>query len=346
MYSGEMARTTKRSREIASDLEGVASASQVERWTVDEYGPDEPLSRSELVEHFAALAPLMGSGRDGDVAVIRMAAEHLRRCKRLRTVLLGVIPQSELAGRTADELLAEGRAVAASVSHGRWTSPLDMARFLQRGANIAVNASAQTQEVDDELGRGESAERAKNLRSGVLGTAELSIAQALTGEPTEPEDAADLLQISGAGIEDAVGAPITGALFDPAEGSRLFALAAAVAKGSRYWAETSAVEDLAQGVAVAAQMVAIFDLVGVDVPAVGTEDRWLVIGKMAPAAFQLGATLVHAVRDAGASASVSDAFAITAYLVDAAPQIIAGTFSSDEMGKQFPWLGALDSSRD
>jgi hypothetical protein len=60
----------------------------------------------------------------------------------------------------------------------------------------------------------------------------------------------------------------------------------------------------------------MLELFGMGVPPVGTEEHWLVIGKVAPAAFQLGAKLASAVRQAGAFVSVSDALAITAYLAE------------------------------
>ena len=75
-------------------------------WKDAGYGPAEEVSRAEYLDHFRALAPLMGTGRNGNVAVIKMA-DSGRACRRLAEVLRSytALQAGEVDSRDADELV-------------------------------------------------------------------------------------------------------------------------------------------------------------------------------------------------------------------------------------------------
>lgn len=76
---GCVARATGRDRAVSGAVGGALSPSQVNRLTAR--GFDLP------VEGWAALVPMVGTGRDLDVAAIRLAAEHGYSTTALRRVL-------------------------------------------------------------------------------------------------------------------------------------------------------------------------------------------------------------------------------------------------------------------
>ncbi|MDA8301912.1 MAG: hypothetical protein M0005_10300 [Actinomycetota bacterium] len=284
-----MARTTKRSRETAARLGGLATASQVERWTAEGYGPAGPPRKDDLA-HWQLLAPLMGTGRDADVAVLRMAGEHGRACQRLREVLLGLMPPPGVVGELegdGDAVLAAMPGAISEVSGGKWGDLTDMSPLLARGATIAPLS------WDSSIFSGVPL-TGPEIRSGALNDARLRIAQAVAGEKATVNDNADLTELLSAGTEDTAGSQVTGTLFDADEMHNIVEYSAKLARGqARAWVREASTDELVQGVMASARgFVPMLEAAGgVDLSPMGTEERWHFIGMMAPGSYQLSKQL-------------------------------------------------------
>jgi hypothetical protein len=123
-YSGAMARATKRDMAISEAIDGLLSPSQINRLTAERF--DLPL------EGFRALAPLVGTGRDLNVAAVRLAAEHGHCSARLRQVVAN--PADDVRGAVIYEAAAQ--------------ATLEAAEELARAGDNTLPAAADTPEAE------------------------------------------------------------------------------------------------------------------------------------------------------------------------------------------------------
>jgi hypothetical protein len=191
-----MARPRKLAAGVADKIG--YSQSQVQGWFDRGYGPDYPC---DLADHFRALGPRMGEGRDADVAVLQMAAED-RPCRCLRKVLQGLAEAfAAKLGRqyvdSADEVvdllrntvgmpvLDDWRLDAHSMEPPtEWDSapePYVVAERWDEKTGRPIPTTPRT--VHDEPIERDAADVS-------YGAALLPLVQSYTGEPLEPEDTA------------------------------------------------------------------------------------------------------------------------------------------------------------
>ncbi len=252
-----MARPTK----LAAELATVAgeSASRVQRWIEDGYGPAG--AEIDAAEHFRRLAPLMGTGRDGDVAVLRMAADGYP-CRRLRDVLAGLAGDDEALD--ADELVEHlmGDETVGDLRE-LWT---EQARSIGAPSDLAAAG------MPDEPG----------LPDLVVRTAALPIADAVAGHPVEMFDTAELNRMGG---WEQLGMPALP--FDESAARidlDMLTFARETARRGEAWIATSSPDELARGVAAAGVIVEALAVMHPGVGAWSDEHRWRRIGFLAPIA--------------------------------------------------------------
>jgi hypothetical protein len=216
-----------------------------------------------LDEHFRLLAPLMGRGRDGDVAVLRMAGEHRRACLRLRQVLVSLVP----AG--VGEVSVDADHFLDQVPGGAQTIDA-LLPWLRQGASLAP------------LNYFRPATPPEEAREDILAAARLRVGQALAGEKCEPGDAVDLVTVMQASAQAAVGSVVgedPPSPEDLAEATTDLDAAAAIARGARHWAETAPIDELLLGVVAANGLFPLLEVLGIG--NLGSEDRWRWVGRLA-----------------------------------------------------------------
>lgn len=272
-YRGDMARTTKRAQRVAVALGGAASASQLERWTADGYGPPAAVSERELLEHYQLLASLMGEGRDGDVAVLRMAGEHQRACRRLREVLVKLIPANvPEAASTIDTTGVES--ALADIPGG--PAVIDE---LFPGLKAGAAATPADEGYLEATGTPIDEDQDNRLRA-----AKLAVLEAAAGEPMEPADIFDLVSIMRSAVQSATGQIVEGGDVDSADLTtlkRVLDLGATIAKGAREWAEQAPYDELVAGVTTAKALLAPLGMLGLLMEPPGLEERWRIAGRFA-----------------------------------------------------------------
>ncbi len=278
-YRGGMAKPSKRSLRLAAVLGGIASASQLERWTADGYGPVQVLSERESLEHWRLLAPLMGEGRDGDVAVLRMAGEHHRACRRLREVLVELIPANVAeAASTIDTAGVES--ALADVPGGP-----EMIDRLFPGLEAGAAATPVNEGYLQATRTSRDEDQDNRLRA-----ANLEGLEAIAGEPMEPADILDLATTMRSAVQSATGQIVEGGDVEDADLTALkhvLDLGPTIAKGSRGWAEHAPYDELVAGVTTAKALLAPLEMLGLLMEPPGLEESWRMAGRFAFAALTM-----------------------------------------------------------
>ena len=255
-----MPRPTKLAIQLGGALD--LPAGRVQGWIEDGYGP---AGDADPVEHYRRLAPLLGTGRDGDVAVLKMAADGYP-CRRLRDVLTRLTHPDDDGTGDADELVERfandpmfgdlRRIVTDDARH----PPADW-----QGLPEAV--APETDAIDI------------TTRAAVV-----PIADMLTGSPVEPFDSAELDRLVGV-AERRLG--LTPARLDDEKAEvnlAAFDQARAAVSTSNGWLGAALPAELAGGVKAAKTLVDALAVMYPTVGAWGEEHRWRRIGLLAPVA--------------------------------------------------------------
>jgi hypothetical protein len=255
---------------------GIPAAS-LRRWRDDGYGPAGIVTEDGEFEHYQALIPLMGKGRSGDVAVLKMARAG-RPCQRLRAVLAGLTTKAgEWSATTADEVVEYALAEPMVVPLARW---------FERGASSLSPPGDWTdaqQPYFKETSRWGKGKRVSDLIPEEPGAAEvqlrsalLPIGQAVAGEPVEQYDTIDLTRVVDGMVRVVVGPPeVTSPDLDRvvrAADFHLFEMLFPVVKGRIEWFEHASDEDLAGAVAAGAVVIEAAEAMGLRFG--GDEERW------------------------------------------------------------------------
>lgn len=257
-YRGDMARSTQLAARIADQLG--ETPSRIQSWIERGYGP---AGDSDLVEHFRHVAPYMGEGRDGDVAVLKAAADDYP-CRRLREVL-AQLASCDGPDATDPEELVEHFMADETVSDLRtlWTEMAADTPVPEWTAGNFPEAAMPRAERADVLAR----------------SAAYALADLTMDAPLTPEDYAEVY-----GLTEAAAA--TGEAFDDDAGqivAGLFSFVRGLARTSRTWIETATPGELARGVA-AARVLTEARIAAVPAPAWSDEAKWRRIGLMASVA--------------------------------------------------------------
>ena len=256
-YAGDMARPTTRAKQLAVRLD--ARPSTVQGWLDDDFDAPQPLTPAAEVEHFQAVAEVMGQGRDAAVATLKLAAEG-RATRRLRDVLRGIHESLsvELDGSAdpADTLLA-------SLNEMPELAPL---------WRSLVRAAAETgPPVEHDTAA--AARKAQPLDAELLASAAmLPVAQVTVGEPVGDADLADsdLHRIAGA----AAGA-VNAALL-----SNVNAFSATVP----VWLERASEDELVRAVQHARQCFDALRAIEPTLQATREEEYWRWVARFTPVA--------------------------------------------------------------
>jgi hypothetical protein len=260
-----MARPTKLAAELAREVG--EPPSRIQGWIERGLGPASP--GTDPAEHFRRLAPLLGTGREDDVAVLKLAADGYP-CRRLRE-LLGHIASDERPD-TAD--------------------PQELVEHLMSDETVAdlrrlIEAQARQVPVPKEWASLPESEMPDAERAELIGrTAALSIADLTVGDP-DPYFV-DLYELNEA-------AAPTGEPFDDDAAqvtSALFSSIRTLARTSPTWIENASPDELAGGVAAARALIesGVAAVAGLD--AWGEEAKWRRIGLLASVAQPVLQTLL------------------------------------------------------
>jgi hypothetical protein len=302
-----MPRPTKLAAQIAGALD--LPAGRVQGWIEDGYGP---AGDADPVEHYQRLAPLLGTGRDGDVAVLKMAADGYP-CRRLRDVLTTSFAGDEaldaeglIEHLMGDETVADFRELWTDQTRSTG-APDDLTAAAMPEAPLTPRERARLGEDDPPahlVERSETALDEPGLTELVIRAAALPIADTVAGNPVEMFDTAELNRTGG---WEQLGMPAMP--FDDEAAQldlHMLALAHEVARQHETWIASASPDELARGVAASRVMV---DALAVKMPRVNTwgdEHRWRRIGFFAPMAQPLLAVAI-ACLDLAADVPVSPA---------------------------------------
>ena len=267
-----MPRPTKLAVEIARTLDMLPG--RVQGWIEDGYGPAD--AEVDAAEHFRRLAPLMGTGRDGDVAVLKMAADGYP-CRRLRTVLASLTeddgPDTDDPQELVEHLMGDPTA----------TDLRDL---------LLAQARKATAPVEWETANLPEAEMPDAKRADLtVRTEALTFADLTVDSLADPGDFAEHHRVSEAVMP-------TGDPFDDASAqvmASLFGFVRETARGARAWIGNASPAELARGVAAARTLVeaGMASVPGLD--AWGDEARWRRIGLLASVASPVLEVLLSAV---------------------------------------------------
>ena len=259
-----MARPTRLAAELAKATG--EPASRVQRWIEDGYGPATP--EIDAAEHFRHLVPLMGTGKNGDVAVLKMAADGYP-CRRLRTVLASLTedegPDTDDPQELVEHLMGDPTA----------TDLRDL---------LLAQARKAPAPVEWETGNIPEAEMPDAKRADLaVRTEALTFADLTVGKPIDPYDYAEHHRVSEAVVP-------TEEPFDDASAqivASLYGFVRETARTARTWIEKASPGELASGVAAARKLVeaGMVSVPGLD--AWGDEARWRRIGQFAPVALPM-----------------------------------------------------------
>jgi hypothetical protein len=304
-----MPRPTKLAAQIAGALD--LPAGRVQGWIEDGYGP---AGDADPVEHYGRLAPLLGTGRNGDVAVLNMAADGYP-CRRLRDVLTALANPGGNEALGADDLVEHlmGDATVADFRE-LWTDqarsagvPDDLTAAAMPEAPLTPSERAGLGEDDPAAHLVERAATALDEPGHaelVVRTAALPIADLVAGNRVEMFDTAELNRMGG---WEQLGMPAMA--FDE-EAAQLdigtLALVHEAARQHETWIASASPDELARGVAASRVML---DALAVMLPGAngwGDEHRWRRIGFFAPMAQPLLAVAI-ACLDLAADVPVSPA---------------------------------------
>jgi hypothetical protein len=265
-----MARTTKLAEGLTSEVG--QSASRIQGWKDNGYWPAVPVSHAELVLYLRELAPLTGPGRDGDVAVIRMA-DAGRPLVRLRTVLLSLqeLDSGQEDTQDPDELV-----------EGAITHP-DFAPWMHELQERAKSLGPPREWSDFGNVPDEPALPEVILRSAMLGMADELVGE--EEEESEPENFADLARLGDASLAR-LGLQVEWRSDDPvmlAIEQASMQRAVAIARSAHGWLTTAEPQELAKGVQAARLILEAMGLVGMPTLP-DSEGRWRMIGRFAATA--------------------------------------------------------------
>jgi|GEM_PF-5228526 len=260
-----MARPTRTNAQLALELG--QSPSRVQGWLEGGYFPAEPVSHEDLLAHCRALDPLTGPGRDGNVAVLKMAAQD-RACRRLRDVLdrLQRLNPDEEDTDDPDDLVE----YASQAPH--------LAPVLELYRSLAVDVEAQGSY------RNESEPAAPD---SIAKTAMLPAADVATGNPVDPDDTIDLNHLLNNLSARLHGGRLPEDFVTPDEDLAIVRFAVGVARQATDWLKRASNEDLVRGVKCACAVIDITNVLGVPFETLGDEERWRSIGRLALTAFPI-----------------------------------------------------------
>ena len=266
-----MPRPTKLAVSLSHTLD--ATPSQVQGWLEMGYGPADG---KVAVEHFERLTPLMGTGRDGDVAVLKMAADGWP-CIRLRQVLLGFqeLGQGEVDSGDADELVEYAM-----------TSPhlSQVAAYLRKMATLA--------ELPAEYTGPESIPREPDLPDIRARAAFLPFAMALHEGPVDGYDLAESDELLDVALSTMLDDDVP--KLDEEGMAALAAMTNAVSQRMREvpaWILDATTEDLVAGVQASQKVLEALGVMGLRFD--GDEEHWRWIGRLAPTAAELVTSLAN-----------------------------------------------------
>jgi hypothetical protein len=211
----------------------------------------------------------MGRGRDGDVAVLKLAAEG-RPCLRLRDVLKTLDAEDREPHDDADQLLRTVEAVGGPIWNMNVRAAADLGPPLD--FDTRVGPTEEPEPVDAQF---------------VARVAALPVVQALAGEALEDNDFDDLNRIGNIMIERLAREPVPDDLgLDLRHGS-IMSCALAVLQGVPSWLDEATMLDLAKGVQAARGLLDSFTAIDARAWDLPDEERWRWIGRLAPLAFAL-----------------------------------------------------------
>lgn len=232
--------------------------------------PAEPLDDASFMDHCRALERVTGAGRDGEVAVIKMAAQGFA-CQKLRDVLLALqsLGPGEMDTDDADEL----------VEYVMSSSPFSVfSEYLTRQAELAGRPreyrTRAMLEAPEEPGLADVRARA----------AFLSLALAATGEDYGPDDFAELDNLLDGPVERMAGT----AMPEDLDRSYLETISGwmpriiEIARSARERLEQATTAELVANVKSGVSFVNA--LTGLEVQTPGDEAYWRMIGTVAPIA--------------------------------------------------------------
>jgi hypothetical protein len=255
-------RTTKASEELAKEL-GL-SPSRVQGWFEGGFEPARDVSHKVLVAHFQALDPITGTGRNADVATIKMAAQGYQ-CARLRETLWSLqdFDPSHAIG-DADELVEVA-------------DPL-LKAALQRSAERL----GAPPEYPDEPG----------LAAARADAAVLSVAMAAVGEQVGPHDFVDMDELMNEPVARLAEVEPSEVPSDLDQTAALMQRIADVVFGSaQRWFDEADDDDLILGVKSARRGIDTLKILGLEFG--GDEEEWLWVGRFAPTAERMITSLVR-----------------------------------------------------
>ncbi len=226
--------------------------------------PAHDVSHKELLAHCRTLDPLSGTGRDADVATIKMAAQGFH-CARLRETLWGLQDfDPNHAISDANELVEVADPMLRAV--------------LQRSAERL----GAPPEYPDEPG----------LAAARAGAAVLAVAQVAVGDPVEPQDFEDLDQLLNEPVARL-------AEIDPSEVPTDLEGAAALTRriaevvigSAQTWFDEASDNDLVVGVKSARRAVDTLKILGLEFG--GDEQEWMTVGQVTPLAERMLTSLTR-----------------------------------------------------
>jgi hypothetical protein len=255
-------RSTKASAALAHELG--YTPSRVQGWFEGGFHPAHDVSHKERLAHFQALDPLTGTGRNADVATIKMAALGFQ-CARLRETLLGLQDfDPSHAISDAEELVEAADAMPKAA--------------LQRSA--------------ERLGVPEGFHDEPGLASARAGAAIWPLAMVAVGEPVEPHDFAELDELMNepiARLSEVDASEVPTDLEGAAALSRR--IADVVIGAAQRWFKEASDDELMKGVKAARRGVDALKILGVEFG--GDEEEWLWVGRMAPISERMVASLAR-----------------------------------------------------
>ena len=240
------------------------SPSRVQGWYEAGLQPAHAVSRKELLAHFQALDELTGTGRDAEVAIIKMAARGFQ-CARLRESLLGLQDfDPSHAISDADELV-------------QVADPLPMA-YLQRSA--------------ERLGVPPGFRNEPGLAPARAGAAVLALAQTAVGEPIGPRDFVDLDELLNEPVARLAGVDPSEVPTDLEGTAALSRRIVEVVTGSaQRWFDEASDDDFLAGVTSARRVVDALKILGLEFG--GDEEEWITVGQVTPVAERMLASLTE-----------------------------------------------------
>ena len=261
-----MPRATKSAIRLAQEIG--ETASQVQGWLEAGYGPT---GDGDIADHFRRLAPLMGTGRDGDVAVIKMAVQGLAD-RRLRDVF------AELQVLDPDEDTSGPDAVLSTIT----SSPMFAATrstFVALAGEAGTPIEADYQQVG-EVGNVEPEQALSEVRANA---AMLEVLDAHFGHSTEREDLAEMSDLIDASATRLAGSDGGHNREFQTKDAAIVDYVVSASHAVIDWIENASPEELCQGAQASERLVDGLSFLGF-LNFNGDEERWRWVGRLAPTA--------------------------------------------------------------